>query len=207
MKATELSLFQRFFESYKQYARGKLRVWGSWLALIILAKFVHQNPTWDGIAIIILGAVIRFIASGFIDKEGRLSIGGPYSYCRNPLYLGSFLIAFGAAVSQHNSILIALFCVLNFLIYYPLMLAEEDVLTVKFPKIYSDYVNDVPRFFPWKFWAWFQSKDFCKLDPRLNTPTFRWAKIKENKGYEGFLTAAGVIAFLYAVAYYKLKQA
>lgn len=203
MKAASVSLLQHFFERYKQYARGKLRVWGSWLALLVLAKFVKQNPSGDGIALITLGATIRFFASGFIDKEGRLSVGGPYAYCRNPLYLGSFLIAFGAAISQHDSILLVIICALNFLLYYPLILAEEDVLKVKFQNLYADYVNTVPRFFPWKFWTWFQARDFSQHSPRLNNPQFRWAKIKENKGYEGFFTAAGVILFLYVVAYLK----
>jgi len=192
-----------FFERYKQYARGKLRVWGSWLALFVLAFYIDQNPSIDGILLIATGAFIRFYASGYIDKEGKLSTKGIYALTRNPLYLGSFLIALGAAVSQHNAVLILLFCLLNFAIYYPLILAEEDILKEKFHGPYEIYKKIVPRFFPWTLGIKKLPTNFLESDPRLNKTNFSWEKIKENKGYEGFATAAGVIFFIYTVIYIK----
>lgn len=196
------SFFAKAFERYKQYARGKLRVWSAWLALVLLAYFIRQAPSWNGTFVIIAGAFVRFLASGYIDKEGKLSTRGIYRYMRNPLYLGSFLIAFGAALSQDDLFLIALITVLNFMVYYPLILAEEDVLKIKFQGPYQEYCARVPRFFPWKFIPSLPH-NFFESDPRLNRASFSAAKIKENKGYEGFFTAAGVIAFLYVVCYFK----
>jgi hypothetical protein len=42
---------------------------------------------------------LRALASGTVKKNRELSVTGPYAYTRNPLYLGSMLIAAGFAVA------------------------------------------------------------------------------------------------------------
>ncbi len=45
-----------------------------------------------GGAIAVVGLLIRAWASGHIRKNQTLAVSGPYSYTRNPLYLGSFIL-------------------------------------------------------------------------------------------------------------------
>ena len=45
------------------------------------------------------GEALRLWASGHIEKTKRLATGGPYAHSRNPLYVGSLLIALGVAVA------------------------------------------------------------------------------------------------------------
>ena len=60
------------------------------------------RPAWwslaAGGAIAIPGLLIRAIASGHVRKNRELTTSGPYRYTRNPLYLGSLIIAAGFAL-------------------------------------------------------------------------------------------------------------
>ena len=52
-----------------------------------------------GLPLACAGEAVRIWASGHIEKTRRLATGGPYAHSRNPLYLGSLLIALGVAVA------------------------------------------------------------------------------------------------------------
>ena len=55
------------------------------------------------------GVWLRAYAAGYVRKNAELTFTGPYAYTRNPLYLGSMMIAFGfAAAAGSWVILIAL---------------------------------------------------------------------------------------------------
>ncbi len=45
------------------------------------------------------GVWLRAYAAGYVRKNAELTFTGPYAYTRNPLYLGSMLIAFGFALA------------------------------------------------------------------------------------------------------------
>ena len=64
------------------------------------------RPTWPslfgGFAIATAGILVRALASGHICKNAALVITGPYAYMRNPLYLGSIVIALGFIVTARN---------------------------------------------------------------------------------------------------------
>ena len=55
-----------------------------------------------GAVSIIPGLVIRALASGHVRKNEALATSGPYAYTRNPLYLGSLLLAIGFAVAARS---------------------------------------------------------------------------------------------------------
>ena len=55
-----------------------------------------------GAALMIPGLVIRALASGQLQKNEQLATAGPYAYTRNPLYLGSLILAIGFALASRS---------------------------------------------------------------------------------------------------------
>lgn len=111
--------------------------------------FARPTLAWIAVAcvLVIAGLAIRAAASGHIRKNRELTTTGPYAYTRNPLYLGSLLIAAGFVVAARN-LWIALAALVMFLvIYVPVIRAEEKHLHKVFPG-YSDYAAHVPMLLP-----------------------------------------------------------
>jgi len=109
------------------------------------------RPTWPsliaGFAIAAVGILVRALASGHIRKNAALATTGPYAYTRNPLYLGSIIIALGFIIAARN-VWIGLAAIAMFaFIYLPVIAAEEKYLRSAFPG-YDDYAGHVPRFLP-----------------------------------------------------------
>ena len=108
-------------------------------------------PSWQsmlaGSGLILIGVGIRAVASGHIRKNAALATTGPYAYTRNPLYLGSILIAAGFVVAARNVWLGVAALVVFAIIYAPVIAAEEKYLRSAFPE-YAQYASQVPRLFP-----------------------------------------------------------
>ena len=100
-----------------------------------------------GSGIALVGVLIRAWAAGHIIKKKRLATGGPYAHTRNPLYLGSFLIAAGFAVAAHWSLLLLVIAFFS-LVYAPTMAREKEKIRSLFPAAYPDYERNVPAFLP-----------------------------------------------------------
>jgi hypothetical protein len=93
------------------------------------------------------GLALRAYASGYVTKNTELTTTGPYAYTRNPLYLGSMLIAFGFAVAVHSWWTALALAVLFALIYFPTIRSEEAFLRGQFSE-YEEYAKRVPRLLP-----------------------------------------------------------
>jgi protein-S-isoprenylcysteine O-methyltransferase Ste14 len=108
-------------------------------------------PTWRTLALgavsIIPGLVIRALASGHVRKNEALATSGPYAYTRNPLYLGSLLVAIGFAVAALSWWVAAGLVAMFFAIYIPVIRSEEAFLRERFPE-FQEYANEVPRMIP-----------------------------------------------------------
>ena len=74
------------------------------------------------------GLGLRAYASGYVTKNTELTKTGPYAHTRNPLYLGSMLIAFGFAVAAHSWWTALALALLFALIYLPTIQSEEAFL-------------------------------------------------------------------------------
>jgi protein-S-isoprenylcysteine O-methyltransferase Ste14 len=109
------------------------------------------RPDWASIAggcvFIIAGILVRAAASGRIRKNAELTTTGPYAYTRNPLYLGSVLIALGFVLAARNPWIAVAALLMFVLIYLPVIRAEEKYLMSLFPS-YADYAARVPRLLP-----------------------------------------------------------
>ena len=134
-----------------------------------------------GALIAVLGLLLRTWAAGIIKKNKRLSTSGPYHVCRNPLYLGSFLIATGLIIILNEPYLwIILFVMI--LLYIPKIAQEEKKLGGLFPEDFPKYRNITGVFFPKKL--------------SLDRITCRWALEQwlHNKEYQAWL--AVLVAFM-----------
>jgi protein-S-isoprenylcysteine O-methyltransferase Ste14 len=100
-----------------------------------------------GSGLIIPGLAIRAVASGHVEKNERLATTGPYAYTRNPLYLGSLILAVGFALSARNWWVGAGLVLILFAIYLPVIRVEEAFLRERFPE-FAQYERQVPRLLP-----------------------------------------------------------
>src|SRR5579875_3548246 len=97
--------------------------------------------------VVLAGLWLRGYAAGYVKKNAELTRTGPYAYTRNPLYLGSMLIAFGFSVAAGRVWLAVLLVGLFLAIYWPVILSEEAFLRGVFPG-FERYAAAVPRVFP-----------------------------------------------------------
>jgi protein-S-isoprenylcysteine O-methyltransferase Ste14 len=99
------------------------------------------------LALVLPGLWLRGYAAGYVKKNRELTVTGPYAHTRNPLYLGSMLIAAGFAVAL-LSWPIALLLAGGFaIIYIPVIASEERFLRSSFPE-FDAYCRLVPRLVP-----------------------------------------------------------
>ncbi|HEU5232487.1 MAG TPA: isoprenylcysteine carboxylmethyltransferase family protein [Terriglobales bacterium] len=100
-----------------------------------------------GCIVVTAGLAVRAVASGQLKKNEALAISGPYSYTRNPLYLGSILIAVGFAIAARSAWIWLVLLVFFVAIYVPVIRSEEAFLRSKFPD-FELYARRVPRILP-----------------------------------------------------------
>ena len=169
----------------KRYADAvaRLRVPSGFLIVAVFAWF--SNPTRGsllvGAPIAALGLALRAWAAGCLAKDRELATGGPYAYTRNPLYIGTLLVAAGLVVASRSILLGALFAAVFALVYLPVIQNEEQHLRRLFPE-YAGYAARVPALWP-------------RLTRAGNSPNpFRFALYLRNQEYQaGAGLAAGML--------------
>jgi hypothetical protein len=122
------------------------------MGFLFAAVFLYlARPTLSSLAwslILVVGGLwLRGYASGYVKKNSELTITGPYAYTRNPLYLGSILIALGFAVASRSLYILIALVILFAAIYVPVIRAEEEFLNRAFAG-FGEYCNRVPRLIP-----------------------------------------------------------
>jgi len=133
----------------------------------------------------LLGLALRAWAAGCLAKNQRLATRGPYAYTRNPLYLGTLLVAVGLAVAARSGGLGLLFAAVFLLVYLPVMQLEEQHLRELFPE-YPRYAATVPMLWP------------RPARTGTNSNPFRWALYLRNEEYQaGAGLAAGMLFLLW----------
>ena len=116
------------------------------------------------LAVSLLGLAVRAAVIGVVPvrTSGRnrhrqvaevLNTAGPYSLCRNPLYVGNYLIWLGIFSYPHHAWLVACFTLAFWLYYERIIAAEEDFLQSRFGKAYEQFASTVPCVLPrWSNW-------------------------------------------------------
>jgi protein-S-isoprenylcysteine O-methyltransferase Ste14 len=136
-----------------------------------------------GVAITVPGLWLRALASGHVRKNEALATSGPYSYTRNPLYLGSLIIAVGFSVAARSWWIALIIVIFFFAIYIPVIRGEETYLRSQFPE-FEKYSEEVPR-----------------LLPRLSSApsekgSFSWELYKKHREYHAVIGALAIAVVL-----------
>jgi len=128
--------------------------------VVLIAVFVRPSwPVGSGVAFAVELAGYLFLLTGLGiriwsilyvggHKSHILVTEGPYSICRNPLYVGTLLLAIGAGLCFENLLMLIVTVAIVLLAHVAATLLEERHLEEKFPEEYPAYKRRVPRFWP-----------------------------------------------------------
>ena len=163
---------------------ARLRVATGFVLVAAFAWF--SQPTLSsliwGLPVSALGLLLRAWATGHLEKNIRLAETGPYAYVRNPLYLGTALVAAGLVIASRRWLLAVLFAAVFILIYLPVIELEEQHLRHLFPG-FDAYAQRVPALLP-------------TLSAAKSDGGFRWALYVRNREYQallGWLAGLGLL--------------
>jgi protein-S-isoprenylcysteine O-methyltransferase Ste14 len=148
---------------------------------IILFYLAKPEPAWFvvGAVITVLGEALRLWAAGHLRKNKQLTTTGPYSYVKNPLYIGTLLITIGYSAMARNIYIMICGFVWFFIYYAPYKKKQEnEKLISSFGQPWVEYDKAVPDYLP-------------RITPYPGRGTNRWSYdvVKENSEHE---TAIGV---------------
>jgi protein-S-isoprenylcysteine O-methyltransferase Ste14 len=166
-----------FAKSYADRV-ARLRVPCGFLLVAAFAWFSQPDPhsLAVGIPISIVGLWIRAWAAGHLAKNQNLATAGPYAFTRNPLYIGTLLVAVGLVAASRSAGLALLFGAVFLLIYLPVIELEEQHLRKIFPD-YAAYAERVHRLLP----TWPSGQGEKRFDFRL------YLRNQEYQALAGFL--------------------
>ena len=168
-------------------ARWRVRL-GYPIAIVVLwfARPVPRTIILGG-AIGLIGLAIRAYAAGYLHKQSVLTVTGPYARTRNPLYLGSSVLALGAGVAMHSWRSAAILLIYFAIVYFVVMKREEQELRLQHGAAFEEFARRVPLFLP-------------RLTPAKISSTsagsFAWSQYRKNHEYEaamGFLLLLGLL--------------
>ncbi|MCC6861443.1 MAG: isoprenylcysteine carboxylmethyltransferase family protein [Bryobacterales bacterium] len=138
----------RFAKPYADCV-ARLRVPSGFLLVAAFGWFSDPDAASlaAGLPVALCGLLLRAWAAGHLDKNRKLATGGPYACTRNPLYIGTLLVAAGLAIASRRSGLALLFGAIFVLVYLPAIQLEEQHLRKLFPE-YARYAERVPALWP-----------------------------------------------------------
>ena len=172
----------------KRYADtvARLRVPSGFLLVIVFAWFSRPDPLslFCGLPVAAAGLALRGWAAGCLAKNQRLATGGPYAHTRNPLYIGTLLVAAGLTIAARSPWLALLFAAVFLFVYLPVIQLEEQHLREIFPD-YARYAGEVPALWP-----------RATAAPVRRGEPFRWALYRKNQEYQAALGLAAGLLFL-----------
>jgi protein-S-isoprenylcysteine O-methyltransferase Ste14 len=155
--------------------------------------FARPQMKWllGGVGIAILGLLLRGYAAGHLRKHKLLATSGPYAFTRNPLYLGSILLAMGFSVASHSWIS-TLFLVAYLAIFYPVVIRREQAeLKTLYGAAFVEYASQVPAFWP-------------RLSPAVaSTERFSWPLYRQNREYEAAIGLAVAMVILWILTMWR----
>ena len=103
-----------------------------------------------GYLFLLTGLIIRIWCTFYIGgkKSKELVTAGPYSLCRNPLYMGTLMLAIGVGLSFENLLLLLLVPLIVIPVHLVVVRLEEGRLEEVFGEEFRIYKRKTPRFWP-----------------------------------------------------------
>ena len=128
---------------------ARLRVASGFVLVLAFAWFSLPDlqSLAVGLPVSLAGLLLRAWATGHLEKNIRLAESGPYAYVRNPLYLGTLLVAAGLVIASRRWLLAGSFAAVFVLIYLPVIELEEQHLSQLFSN-FAAYSKRVPSLWP-----------------------------------------------------------
>ena len=140
-----------------------------------------------GVGIALVGLLVRGYAAGYLRKHKQLATSGPYAFTRNPLYLGSLLLALGFSVASYSWISAALLAAYIGLFYPVVIRREQTELQSLYGAAFVEYASRVPAFWP-------------RLSPASSgKENFSWDLYRQNREYEAAIGLAVAMTILCAL--------
>ncbi len=169
------------------FVRWRVRL-GYPLAIVVLL-FSRPTPLSISLGALvgIWGLWLRAYAAGNLHKHESLTVTGPYARTRNPLYLGSALLAFGAALAARSWISAGVLAAYFAIFYSAVMRKEEAELRDRHGSAFDEYARSVPLFIP------------RLTEVRISTGgagSFSFAQYKKNREYQA---AIGFVLLLFVL--------
>lgn len=110
---------------------------------------------------LVLGAVLRVWGTAYLGSRvmrggamqgNQFMAAGPYQHVRNPLYLGSWMLALGVSILMPPSGA-GFFLIAVSIFFLILISVEERFLSAKLGEVYQEYRRRVPRLLPGNFFS------------------------------------------------------
>lgn len=119
------------------------------VAVLALVAFIHRiDAFWWGAPVCLFGELIQMWAASHLHKDERLTVSGPYSHVRNPMYLGRFFLGLGLLIMTWNPWLVGVY-VVGFAVYAHLRVRREEARLIEiFGEDYQRYCRETHRWLP-----------------------------------------------------------
>ncbi|MGB9242325.1 MAG: isoprenylcysteine carboxylmethyltransferase family protein [Candidatus Acidiferrales bacterium] len=167
---------------------------------VAIIYWLLATPTWRSIAygtiVAALGLMVRAAAAGYLRKDRELAVTGPYALTRNPLYLGSAILAAGFVVASHSWIAGLLVSLYFGIFYYAVMRNEEEDLRMRFGADFNAYASRVPLFVPNPFASRKPQSPVNSAASGEANGGFSWAQYRRNREYRALLGAIAAMAMV-----------
>ena len=130
------------------FVRWRVRL-GYPLAIVVL-WFARPTPRSILLGTVagFVGLLLRAYAAGFLHKQEVLTVTGPYAYTRNPLYLGSAILALAVGFATRSWISASILIIYFAVVYSIVMRREENELRRRHGASFEAYARAVPLFIP-----------------------------------------------------------
>lgn len=157
---------------------------------------LHEGLEAFGLLLIAVCIVGRAWCSLYIGgrKKAEIVDRGPYSISRNPLYVFSFIGAFGMGAQSGSVTIAVLFLLVTVGVFHLTVKREEAWLAREFGTVYEAYRQRTPRFWP-NFSRW-QDRETLEIRPAfflttlrdgmvmlLAVPLFEWIETSQHAGW------------------------
>ena len=146
-----------------------------------------------GFLVALTGQLLRAVTIGleYIKRGGlnrqvyaeKLVQGGLFAHCRNPLYVGNFLILLGVGIASNSVVFLSVGVPFFLFAYWAIIAAEESYLRNKFGQDFDDYCTRVNRLLP----------NLSGLTQTLSGMRFNWHRLIRKEYGSTYIWLAGII--------------